>query len=143
MCVFGHSVMSNSVTPWTVAHQIPLSINFPGKGTGMGCPFLLQGLFPTQESNPCLLCLLHWQVDSLPVRHLGIPISEVNDTLIHLIMVVISQCIHISNILYTYLLHFKDKKILFVNYTSVKLGKKNYIFGSHLRNVVRIPGPKA
>ena len=36
--------------------------NSPGKNTGVGCPFLLQGIFPTQESNPCLL---HWQADSL------------------------------------------------------------------------------
>ena len=32
------------------------------------CHFLLQGIFPTQELN---LCLLHWQVDSLPLPHLG------------------------------------------------------------------------
>ena len=32
----------------------------PGKNTGEGCHFLLQGIFPTQPSNPCLL---HWQVD--------------------------------------------------------------------------------
>ena len=37
----------------------------------MGCHFLLQGFFPTQRSNPCLLQLLHWQVDSLPLCHLG------------------------------------------------------------------------
>ena len=29
--------------------------------------FLLQGIFPTQGWNPCLLCLLPWQVDSLPL----------------------------------------------------------------------------
>ena len=28
--------------------------NFPGKRTGVGCHFLLQGIFPTQESNPSL-----------------------------------------------------------------------------------------
>ena len=28
MCVFSHSVMSNSVTPWTVAHQAPLPVDF-------------------------------------------------------------------------------------------------------------------
>ena len=38
--------------------------NFPGKNTGVGCHFLLQRIFPPQESNPCLLHLLHWQVDS-------------------------------------------------------------------------------
>ena len=27
----------------------------PGKNTGVGCHFLLQGIFPTQESNPGLL----------------------------------------------------------------------------------------
>ena len=29
--------------------------DFPGKNTGMGCHFLLQGIFLTQGSNPCLL----------------------------------------------------------------------------------------
>ena len=38
--------------------------------TGVGCHFLLQGIFPTQGSNLSLLHLLHWQVDSLPLSHL-------------------------------------------------------------------------
>ena len=29
--------------------------DFPGKDTGVGCHFLLQGIFPTQGSNPGLL----------------------------------------------------------------------------------------
>ena len=33
--------------------------NSPGKNTGVGCHALLQGIFPTERSNPCLLCLLH------------------------------------------------------------------------------------
>ena len=36
-----------------------------------GFHFLLHGVFPTQGSNPCLLCLLHWRADSLPLSHLG------------------------------------------------------------------------
>ena len=36
----------------------------PGKNTGMGCHALLQGIFPTQGSNPHLLCPLHWQAGS-------------------------------------------------------------------------------
>ena len=44
---------------------------FPGKDTEMGCHFLLQGIFLTQGSNPSLLRLLHWQVNSLPLCHLG------------------------------------------------------------------------
>ena len=35
--------------------------NSPGKNTGVGCHFLLQGIFLTQGSN---LNLLHWQLDS-------------------------------------------------------------------------------
>ena len=46
----------------------------PGKNTGVGCHSLLQGIFPTQGSNPSLLCLLHWQVGSLllepPGKHI-------------------------------------------------------------------------
>ena len=37
--------------------------DFPGKDTGVGCHFLLQGIFPTQGSNPGLLhCrqILYW-----------------------------------------------------------------------------------
>ena len=30
-----------------------------------------RGIIPIQRSNPLLLCLLHWQVDSLPLHHLG------------------------------------------------------------------------
>ena len=51
-------------TPWTVACQAPL--DFPGKSPGVGCHFLLQGIFPTQGLNPGLLhcrqmlyCLSH------------------------------------------------------------------------------------
>ena len=53
-------------TPWTVAHQTPCPWGSPGKNTGVGCHALLQGTFPTQGLNPHLLCLLHWQVGSLP-----------------------------------------------------------------------------
>ena len=42
--------------------------DFPGKNTRVGCHFLFQGIFLTQGLNPCLL---HWQVNSLPLSHLG------------------------------------------------------------------------
>ena len=64
------------VTLWTVAHQAPLSMGFPGKNTGVGCHALLYRIFLTQESNGCLLCLLHWQVGSLtlalPGKHVDL-----------------------------------------------------------------------
>ena len=37
--------------PWTVTHQASHPWNFPGKNTGAGCHFLLQGISPTQEPN--------------------------------------------------------------------------------------------
>ena len=45
----------------------------PGKNAGVGCHFLLQGIFPTQGLNLCLLHLLHQKEDSLPLSHLGSP----------------------------------------------------------------------
>ena len=50
-----------------MSRQAPLSMDFPGKNTGVGCHSLLQGIFPTQGLNPHPLCLLHWQADSLPL----------------------------------------------------------------------------
>ena len=48
--------MSDSfVTPWSVARQLLCPWDFPGKNTGVGCYFLLQGIFQTQASNQSLL----------------------------------------------------------------------------------------
>ena len=44
----------------------------PAKNTGVDCCALLQGIFLTQESNLYLLCLLHWQMGSLPLAHTGL-----------------------------------------------------------------------
>ena len=52
------------VTPWIVALQAPLSMEFSRQEywSGLPCPF--QGIFLTQGSNSCLL---HWQAGSLPL----------------------------------------------------------------------------
>ena len=47
--------------PCSSVHEI-----FPGKNTAVGYHSLLQGNFPTQGLNPCLLWILHWQEESLP-----------------------------------------------------------------------------
>ena len=46
-----HSVMSNSLWP----HGLHSPWNSPGQNTGVGSHSLLQGIFPTQESNQSLL----------------------------------------------------------------------------------------
>ena len=48
----------------------------PGKNTGMGCHALLQGIFPTQGSNPGFLQLLHWQVGSFTTEPCRKPLLE-------------------------------------------------------------------
>ena len=42
---------------------------FPGKNTGVCCHFLLQGIFPTQDSNLRLLHFWHWVAGS--AQHLS------------------------------------------------------------------------
>ena len=42
-------------TPWIVAYQALPSMGFSRQECWSGLPFLLQGIFPTQESNPGLL----------------------------------------------------------------------------------------
>ena len=46
----GHSVVSNSLWPYGIYSPW----NSPGQNTGVGGLSLLQGIFPTQESNPGL-----------------------------------------------------------------------------------------
>ena len=70
--MLSHSVVSDSLRPyglWPTRLLCPW--NFPGKNTGVGCHFLLQGIFPSQGTNPSLLWLLHWPTDSLSLSHLG------------------------------------------------------------------------
>ena len=51
-----HSVRSNSLWPHGLQPvRLLCPWGFPGKNTGVGCHFLLQGIFPFQESNPGLL----------------------------------------------------------------------------------------
>ena len=56
-------------SPWTIAHQAPLSMGFSRQEywNRMGHHVFLQGIFPTQKSNSHLLHLLHWQTGSLPL----------------------------------------------------------------------------
>ena len=48
----------------------------PGKNTGVGCHFLLQGSFLIQGSNQCFVCLVHWQVGSITLVPPGKPIDR-------------------------------------------------------------------
>ena len=58
-------------TPWTVTHQAPLSVSFSRQEYWSGLPFPSPGYLPDPGIEPGFL---HWQVDSLPLSHLGSPI---------------------------------------------------------------------
>ena len=58
-------------TLWAVARQVPLSVGFSRQEYWSGLHFFLQGIFLTQDANPHLLGLLHWQAGSLPLVPLG------------------------------------------------------------------------
>ncbi|XDA86624.1 hypothetical protein R6Z07F_016361 [Ovis aries] len=65
------SVMSDSLRPhglWPARLLGPW--NSPGKNSGVGCRFLLQGLFPTEGSN---LGLPHCRQILYPLSHQGSP----------------------------------------------------------------------
>ena len=61
-----HSVMSNSLGP----HGLYSSWNSPGQNIGVGSLSLLQGIFPTQGSNPGLS---HCRPILYPLSHKGSP----------------------------------------------------------------------
>ena len=66
------------MSPLTIAYQG----DSPGKNTGVGCHALLQGIFPTQGSNPCLphcrqiLCHLNHQGNPRILEWVPYPVSR-------------------------------------------------------------------
>ena len=73
LCVLSHAWLF--VAPWTAVRQAPLSIGFSRQEYWSGLPFPSPG--------DLLHSLLHWQADSLPLRHLsqhspsaGVPILK-------------------------------------------------------------------
>ena len=60
------SSVRHSETPWTVAHQAPLSMGFPRQEYWSGLPF------PGDLPNPGIKPASHaWQADSSSLSHLG------------------------------------------------------------------------
>ena len=63
----------SSATPWTVAHQAPLSMGFPRQEYWSGLSFPSPGDLPYQGIEPGSLVPSALQADSLPLSHLGSP----------------------------------------------------------------------
>ena len=74
-CVLSHSSQVQLfATSWIVARQAPLPLGFPRKEYWSGSPFPPPGDLPDPGTEPHLLRLLLWQLDSLPLSHLESPL---------------------------------------------------------------------
>ena len=81
-CMLSCSVVSGSLWPhglWPSRFLCPR--DSPGKNTGVGCHFLLQGIFPAQGLNPhlwpllhCRQILCHWATPEAPDTSMTSPI---------------------------------------------------------------------
>ena len=71
---WSHSVVSDSLQPHGLEPtRLLRSWDSPGKNSGVGCHFLLQGIFPTQELN---LGLPHCRQTLYHLSHQGSPKKE-------------------------------------------------------------------
>ena len=73
-CMLSHSVVSDSATPWTVAHQAHLSMGFSRQEQWSGWLFPPSGDLPDPGIEPESLMSSHWQVGSSPRVPPGKPI---------------------------------------------------------------------
>ena len=87
------------------------SWNFSDKNTGVGYYYLFLGIVPTQGSNLSLLCLLHWQADSLPLGPPRNPLSLC-------VCVCVCVCMHI---LYGILVKQKQNELMSFEETWIDL----------------------
>ena len=95
------------VTPWTVTHQAPLFMGFPGKNTGVGCHFLPQRIFPTTHDWIHVSCIDRWIF--LPLNHqesLGLHKVTIKDKIIWKLWVL--SITSIFNIFRLYMVIIKD-----------------------------------
>ena len=100
VCVFSGSVVSNSLQPYGLYPTRICPWNSPVKNIRGDCHSLLQGIFPSQELNPCLLhhrqifsCLSHQEA-------LGITYQRLRWNFVHLVnqlllLLLLSHCSHV------------------------------------------------
>ena len=65
-------------TQWTIAHQAPLSMVFSRQENWSGLPCPPPGDLTDPGIKPATLCLLHWQVGSLPLMPPGAVMATVS-----------------------------------------------------------------
>ena len=63
VCELSHSLLSDSLWLWTVAHQAPLCMGFSRQEYGSGLPFPTPGESSSSRDRTCI----SWQAGSLPL----------------------------------------------------------------------------
>ena len=96
------------VTPWIVPTWLLCPWSSPGKNTEVSRHFLLQGILLTQGLNPCLLHLLHWQMESLPLQHLGSQYIFIQ----YMIIILYIYIVYISFVLFSILVYYRILSIV-------------------------------
>ena len=82
---------------WTVARRLLSLWDWFSRQeywSRLSCP---SPFFPTQGSNPCLFCLLHWQFGFLPLAPPGKPLSTIYLFINTPIMYILGVCVYMSN----------------------------------------------
>ena len=123
LCAQSCPTLCNPVDCKTARLLCPWAL--PGKNIGVGCHFLLQGIFSTQ--GRCLSHLLHGQADFLPLESLGdtsfryqlwdcVPVSS------------FMLCRHlvITSVLGNHFINWENE--LYMNYTTYRVLFLNYLF---------------
>ena len=80
VCMCSLSRVQLFATPWTGAHQVPLSIKFSRQEYWSGHHFLCQEIFPTQGSNLCFLHCRQILYAEPPGKSQALDIDTVNAT---------------------------------------------------------------
>ena len=103
VCVWSLSHVRLFATPWTAAHQAPLSTGFPRQEYWSGLPFLFPGDLPNPGIEPeSLTAPVLAGTLSLTLSHLGSPIILLNN-------IIYTHTIHLHThiyIIYEFVLSF-------------------------------------
>ena len=78
MCAQPFSCVRLFATPWTVAHQTPLSMGFSRQEYWNGLPFPSPGVHSNPGIKPVFPVTPALQADSIPLSHWGSPNMEHN-----------------------------------------------------------------
>ena len=132
MCaVFSHSVVSNSATSWTVAHQAPLSLGFFGQQYWSGLPFPTPGDLPNPGIKPVYPALAGGFFSTEPPGKLYISISMVYHRILTIVSKLYSRTLLLS-ILYVTVLHLLTSTSNSITPTSPPQNSDIFVYNSEL-----------